>query len=307
MAIDGKRVDGPGVDRAVVFQHASLLPWRTVAGNVRYGMELQKRFDPPAIRERTEHFIRLVGLAGFERHYPSELSGGMQQRVNLARALAADPVALLMDEPFAALDAQTREYMQAELLKIWSEARKTVLFITHQINEAIYLADRVIVFGARPGKVKQTIKVDLPRPRPLSIKRDPRFLQYEDHLWNLIGFPMESAIAISRLVFDNVPHVKSYWVMLGQDTAGVALNFGASDMDGTIGVEKIAHAALALVLGGALGNLYDRATVGRVIDFVQLHAAGYYWPAFNVADSAITCGAVLLVWDALRPRQKAEV
>lgn len=186
VAIDGKRVDGPGVDRAVVFQHASLLPWRTVAGNVRYGMELQKRFDPPAIRERTEHFIRLVGLAGFERHYPSELSGGMQQRVNLARALAADPVALLMDEPFAALDAQTREYMQAELLKIWSEARKTVLFITHQINEAVYLADRVAVMSSRPGRVKGIFEIPFDRPRSLSVKRDPRFLQVEDAIWRLV-------------------------------------------------------------------------------------------------------------------------
>ena len=154
VAIDGKRIDGPGVDRAVVFQHASLLPWRTVAGNVRYGMELHRRFDAAQMRARTAQFISLVGLSGFERHYPSELSGGMQQRVNLARALASDPGVLLMDEPFAALDAQTREHMQTELLKIWSEARKTVLFITHQINEAVYLADRIVVMSARPGRVK---------------------------------------------------------------------------------------------------------------------------------------------------------
>jgi NitT/TauT family transport system ATP-binding protein len=186
VSIDGKRVNGPGVDRAVVFQHSSLLPWRTVAGNVRYGMELQKRFDAAAVRERTAHFIRLVGLSGFEKHYPSELSGGMQQRVNLARALAADPVALLMDEPFAALDAQTREHMQAELLKIWSEARKTVLFITHQINEAIYLADRVTVMSPRPGRVKGVFDVPFERPRPLSLKRDPRFLQVEDAIWQLV-------------------------------------------------------------------------------------------------------------------------
>ena len=186
VSIDGRRVDGPGVDRAVVFQHSSLLPWRTVAGNVRYGMELQKRFDPAALRDRTDRFIRLVGLAGFERHYPSELSGGMQQRVNLARALAADPVALLMDEPFAALDAQTREYMQAELLKIWSESRKTVLFITHQINEAIYLADRVAVMSPRPGRVKGVFEVPFERPRALNVKRDPKFLQVEDAIWTLV-------------------------------------------------------------------------------------------------------------------------
>ena len=184
--IDGKRVNGPGIDRAVVFQHASLLPWRTIGGNVRYGMELQKRFDEATMRDRAEHFIKLVGLSGFERHYPSELSGGMQQRVNLARALAADPVVLLMDEPFAALDAQTREFMQAELLKIWSKAKKTVVFITHQINEAIYLADRVVVMSARPGRVKDVFKVPFGRPRNLSLKRDPRFLELEDSVWKLI-------------------------------------------------------------------------------------------------------------------------
>jgi NitT/TauT family transport system ATP-binding protein len=170
----------------VVFQHASLMPWRTIAGNVRYGMEMQRRFDEKTMRERARHFIQLVGLNGFEKHYPSELSGGMQQRVNLARALAADPVVLLMDEPFAALDAQTREFMQAELLKIWAQARKTVLFITHQINEAIYLADRVVVMSARPGHVKDVFRIPFGRPRTLSLKRDPRFLQIEDKIWQLV-------------------------------------------------------------------------------------------------------------------------
>lgn len=184
--IDGRRVAGPGVDRAVVFQQSSLLPWRTVTGNVRYGMEMQRRFDAATMLARTEHFIQLVGLAGFERHYPSELSGGMQQRVNLARALAADPVVLLMDEPFAALDAQTREYMQAELLKIWSEARKTVLFITHQINEAVFLADRVAVMSARPGRVKGIVTIPFSRPRSLAIKRDAKFLEIEETIWQMV-------------------------------------------------------------------------------------------------------------------------
>jgi NitT/TauT family transport system ATP-binding protein len=184
--IDGKRVEGPGVDRAVVFQHASLLPWRTIAGNVRYGMEMQHRFNEATMRERTDHFIKLVGLSGFEKHYPSELSGGMQQRVNLARALAADPAVLLMDEPFAALDAQTREFMQAELLKIWAKARKTVVFITHQINEAVYLADRVTVMSARPGRVKDVFRIPFGRPRDLHLKRDPRFLEVEDSIWQLV-------------------------------------------------------------------------------------------------------------------------
>jgi NitT/TauT family transport system ATP-binding protein len=186
VSIDDKQVKGPGVDRAVVFQHSSLLPWRTIAGNVRYGMEMQRRFDEATMRERTDHFVKLVGLNGFERHFPNELSGGMQQRVNLARALAADPKVLLMDEPFAALDAQTREFMQAELLKIWSQARKTVLFITHQINEAVYLADRVAVMSARPGRLKGVFKIPFGRPRTLSLKRDPQFLEIEDSIWQLI-------------------------------------------------------------------------------------------------------------------------
>jgi ABC-type nitrate/sulfonate/bicarbonate transport system ATPase subunit len=195
ISIDGQRIDGAGVDRAVVFQHASLLPWRTIAGNVRYGMELHKRFDRAAMRERTGYFISLVGLTGFERHYPSELSGGMQQRVNLARALASDPSVLLMDEPFAALDAQTRELMQAELLKIWAEARKTVLFITHQINEAVYLADRVAVMSARPGRIKGVFNVPFERPRALSMKRDPRFLQVEDSIWQVVEEAPAAAVA----------------------------------------------------------------------------------------------------------------
>jgi NitT/TauT family transport system ATP-binding protein len=186
VAIDGRKVAGPGIDRSVVFQHSSLLPWRTVAGNVRYGMELQRRFDRKTIADRTGHFTAMVGLKGFERHYPSELSGGMQQRVNLARALASDPEVLLMDEPFAALDAQTREFMQAELLKIWSEARKTVVFITHQINEAVYLADRVVVMSPRPGRIKDIFKIPFTRPRTLSLKRDPRFLEIEDAIWQLV-------------------------------------------------------------------------------------------------------------------------
>src|SRR5580698_2103783 len=183
VSIAGKKVQGPGIDRSVVFQHSSLLPWRTIAGNVRYGMELQRRFDKKTMAERTEGFIKMVGLAGFERHYPSELSGGMQQRVNLARALASDPEVLLMDEPFA---AQTREFMQAELLKIWSEARKTVVFITHQINEAVYLADRVVVMSPRPGRIKDVFKVPFARPRTLHLKRDPKFLEIEEAIWQLV-------------------------------------------------------------------------------------------------------------------------
>ena len=186
LRIHGALVNGPGISRAMVFQQASLLPWRTVTGNVRYGMEMQRRFDEATMRERAEHFIKLVGLAGFEPRFPSELSGGMQQRANLARALATDPEVLLMDEPFAALDAQTREFMQSELLKIWTRQKKTVLFITHQIDEAVFLADRVIVMGTRPGRIKREFAVPFTRPRTLSVKRDPEFLKINDEIWGLI-------------------------------------------------------------------------------------------------------------------------
>jgi NitT/TauT family transport system ATP-binding protein len=140
----------------------------------------------------------MVGLSRFEHHYPHELSGGMQQRVNLARALVMDPQILLMDEPFAALDAQTREVMQEELLQIWRQAKKTVLFVTHQINEAIYLSDRVIVFTARPGRVKQSVTIDIERPRKLAVKRDPRFLQFEDFVWNLIEDEVKKTMLADR-------------------------------------------------------------------------------------------------------------
>ncbi len=183
--IDGRPVSGPGRDRAMVFQDASLLPWRTVLGNVLYGLEIQGRLTAET-QARAQHLIALAGLLGFESYYPHELSGGMQQRVNLSRALAVDPEILLMDEPFAALDAQTREIMQQELLAVWRQTGKTVLFVTHQINEAIYLADRVIVFSARPGRVQETVPIRLPRPRPLSIKRTPAFLEYEELIWKLM-------------------------------------------------------------------------------------------------------------------------
>src|SRR5205085_707989 len=173
--IDGRPVAEPGPDRAFVFQQDALFPWRTVLDNVVFGLEVQGRNKREA-RERADGLIRLVGLAGFEHHFPHELSGGMRQRANLARALTVDPEVLLMDEPFAALDAQTREIMQQELLRIWNADRKTVIFITHQIDEAIFLADRVIVFTVRPGRVKTVIPVPFPRPRRLDIKRTPEFI-----------------------------------------------------------------------------------------------------------------------------------
>src|SRR5438128_971037 len=185
LLLDGNEISSPGPDRAMVFQQPSLLPWRTVTRNVVYGLEMQHRAGRES-RETAARLIDLVGLGGFAESWPSELSGGMQQRVNLARALATDPELLLLDEPFASLDAQTRETMQQELTRIWGETRKTAIFITHDIKEAVYLADRVLVFTRRPGRVKTCVEVDLPRPRELNIKRDPRFLEYEDQIWNSI-------------------------------------------------------------------------------------------------------------------------
>jgi NitT/TauT family transport system ATP-binding protein len=195
--VDGQAVTRPGPDRAMVFQDASLLPWRTVLGNVVYGLECLGTGKREA-RERASRFVDMVGLAGFERHYPHELSGGMQQRVNLARALVVDPEILLMDEPFASLDAQTREVMQEELLQIWMKARKTVLFVTHQIDEAIYLSDRVAVFSDRPGKVKEIVPVEIERPRALGLKREPCFHAIEDRIWNLIKEGSDRNRAVDR-------------------------------------------------------------------------------------------------------------
>ena len=198
IVLDGKVVTKPGPDRAVVFQDASLLPWRTVVKNVVYGLECQGVKAAEA-RERARHFIDMVGLHDFEHHYPYELSGGMQQRVNLARALVMDPKILLMDEPFAALDAQTREIMQEELLQICLRARKTVLFITHQIDEALYLSDRVLVFSARPGRVKRSISVDIERPRKLDVKRSAAFHQLEDQIWSLIEDEVKKTVNADRV------------------------------------------------------------------------------------------------------------
>jgi NitT/TauT family transport system ATP-binding protein len=184
--VGGKVVTGPGTDRGFVFQQDALYSWRTVMRNVAFGLELQG--VPKAVaRARAQAMIDLVGLKGFEAHYPHELSGGMRQRVNLARALAIEPSILLMDEPFAALDALTRETMQHELLRIAAAAGTTVIFITHQIEEAVFLGDRVAAFATRPGRLQEIIPVALPKPRPPGVKQSPEFQSHVARIVRLIG------------------------------------------------------------------------------------------------------------------------
>lgn len=181
--IDGHTVDRPRQGVAIVFQHFGLLPWKTVLGNVGFGLRIA---GAPAamLAERIKHYIRLVGLTGFENHYPYQLSGGMQQRVGLARALAIDPEILLMDEPFASVDAQTREVLQEELLQLHDRERKTMIFITHSIDEAIILGDRVAVMASRPGRVKEILAVDFPRPRdPAMLRAQSRYAELRNHIW----------------------------------------------------------------------------------------------------------------------------
>ena len=185
IVIDGRTVTGPSSNRAFVFQRDSLFPWRSTLRNTLFGPEMRGD-DMARARPLAHRMLDLVTLGGFEKYFPHEMSGGMRQRVNLARALAFTPDVLLMDEPFASLDAQTREIMQSELLRIWQEERKTVLFVTHQIDEAVFLSDRVLVFTVRPGRLKEIVEIDLPRPRELSIKRTPAFVAYVDRIWRLI-------------------------------------------------------------------------------------------------------------------------
>jgi NitT/TauT family transport system ATP-binding protein len=182
--IEGKPVGAPGPDRGIVFQHFALFPWKTVRANILYGLE--RMGLPRAEREtRAQSFIDLVGLGGFEDSYPSQLSGGMRQRTAIARTLAFDPKILLMDEPFGALDAQTRSLMQAELLSIWQRTPKTVIFVTHDVQEAVYLADRVAVMSARPGRIKAIVDTKFDKNDP-DILKSKAFVEKVDELWNLV-------------------------------------------------------------------------------------------------------------------------
>ncbi|NUP73415.1 MAG: ABC transporter ATP-binding protein [Sinomonas sp.] len=197
--VNGQPVTGPGLDRAVVFQQYALFPWRTASQNVSIGLEgtgLSKR-------ERTEkasHYLALVGLGGFEDRYPHELSGGMKQRVAIARSLAYEPEILLMDEPFAALDAQTREQLQGELLKIWRATGKTIVFITHGIEEAVYLGQRVAVLSSRPGRLKAIVDINLPEyDDEADIRSHPAFVEYRHRVWGLLHDEVRRAANAERI------------------------------------------------------------------------------------------------------------
>jgi NitT/TauT family transport system ATP-binding protein len=183
--IGGNPVTGSGQDRGFVFQEFRLFPWRTVMENVTFGMEIA---DVPKEerRQRAEKYIKMVGLAEFDDHYPHELSGGMKQRVGIARALSIEPEILLMDEPFGALDAMTRETMQKEVLQIWQQERRTVVFVTHDIDEAVFLSDRVHVLQPRPGRLYKTIEIGLPRPREPRLKQTDEFVEYRRETWNTL-------------------------------------------------------------------------------------------------------------------------
>jgi len=194
ITVGGRGVTGPGPDRGIVFQHFALYPWKTVRENVLYGLTKQ-RLTRDECRDRAEHFIKLVGLTGFEDSYPSQLSGGMKQRVAIARTLAIDPDTLLMDEPFGALDAQTRALMQEELIAIWNQSPKTVVFVTHDVREAVLLADRVAVMSARPGRLKEIVDTRSLRAANADVAETPEFVEKVKYIWNLVR---EEAIAAER-------------------------------------------------------------------------------------------------------------
>lgn len=194
--VDNLEVHRPGADRAVVFQYFGLYPWRSVLRNVEFGLELKKVPAHERRRIALEN-IAQVGLRGFENHYPHELSGGMRQRVGFARALSLNPDIILMDEPFSSVDEQTRELLQEQLLELWGATKKTILFITHSIDEAVYMADRVVVMGARPGRIVEEIKVDLARPRSAGVRADPRFGKIRGYAWEILKKAMREAAELN--------------------------------------------------------------------------------------------------------------
>ncbi len=198
ITIEGTPVGEPREGVAMVFQHFGLFPWKSVFNNVAYGLKLAG-VAQDAIRARVPQFIKLVGLAGFENYYPYQISGGMQQRCGLARALATEPRVLLMDEPFGAVDAQTREILQMELLRIWQQRPTTMVFVTHSIEEAVLMGDRVVVLKGRPSSVHEIVEVDLPRPRDRATLALPRFAELREHVWNtLMAEAREAEYEIKR-------------------------------------------------------------------------------------------------------------
>lgn len=188
------QVAGPGPERAIVFQNFALFPWKTVLQNVAYGLRKQGRSAAESEATARE-FIKLVELTGFEHHYPSQLSGGMQQRAAIARTLAVDPEILLMDEPFGALDAQTRRVMQEETRAIWERSRKTVVFVTHDVHEAVFLADRISIMSARPGRIEHVIEIGLDKGDSEDVLQKPEFRELSEHIWRLVR---DQAVAASR-------------------------------------------------------------------------------------------------------------
>ncbi|MHB1041793.1 MAG: ABC transporter ATP-binding protein [Eubacteriales bacterium] len=195
--VDGTEVNGPGPDRGMVFQSYTLFPWLTVQGNIEFGLR-EKGMSAPERTLVARRYIDLVGLRGFENAFPKALSGGMKQRVAIARALANDPEVLLLDEPFGALDTQTRSLMQELLLEVWEQFHKTIVFVTHDVEEAIFMADRVVIMTARPGRVKETIEVDLPRPRDYRVKTEESFLNYKRRAVELIREESIKAVTSGR-------------------------------------------------------------------------------------------------------------
>ncbi len=193
IAFEGALADPRQPFTAVVFQEFALFPWRTVTGNVAFGLEML-RLPARAAQERARECIRLVGLEGFETKYPHQLSGGMKQRVSMARALAVDPIMLLMDEPLSALDAQTRTLLQGELVKLWAATNKSFFHVTHNIEEAVFLAHRIVVLSRRPGRIREIVTVDIPHPRDEHVRALPRFGETVDHCWSLIRDEARAAL-----------------------------------------------------------------------------------------------------------------
>ncbi|MBN2851385.1 MAG: ABC transporter ATP-binding protein [Clostridia bacterium] len=184
--MEGQNIIGPGPDRGVIFQQYALFPWMTVRKNIEYGMKYLNKYTAKEKYEISDKYIKMVNLVGFENFYPKELSGGMKQRVAIARAYAISPKVMLMDEPFGALDAQTRAQLQEDLLRTWEKEKTTCFFITHDVDEAVLLASKVVIMSSKPGQIKEIVKIDLPYPRNQATKLDDQFNVYKNHIWDIV-------------------------------------------------------------------------------------------------------------------------